>query len=329
MEGRQQLARLAERQRAAIDKLTGAVRERQIDAEAVLSHYAEVEARLAEAAAKDPRPRTLALDLDGRPITISVEATPRKSAQALYEESKRLAEKLEGAVAALEETEARVAAPTRAGPAVPLAAVAPAAKHRWFERYRWFVSSEGAIVIAGRDAPSNDTLVKRNLKDGDYYLHADLHGAASVVVKRPTPPAVVTEQTLREAAQWAVAFSKAWRAGLASGSAFWATPDQVSKSAVSGEFVPRGAFVIRGTKNFVRDVPLELALGKIRYEGEERWTVAPRSAVEARGTVSVLLTPGEERERAAREVELSRDLGISRSVLQTLLPAGGLSFLRP
>jgi len=329
VEGKQQLTRLAERQRAAIDELTGAVRERKIDAEAVLSHYADVEARLAGAAATDPRPRSLAFDLDGRSITISVEATPRKSAQALYEESKRLAEKLEGAVAALEETESRLAAPARVGPAAPLAPVARAAKRRWFERYRWFVSSEGAIVIAGRDAPSNDTLVKRNLKDGDYYVHADLHGAASVVVKRPTPPVVVTEQTLREAAQWAVAFSKAWRAGLASGSAFWATPDQVSKSAVSGEFVPRGAFVIRGTKNFVRDVPLELALGKIRYEGEQRWTVAPRSALEARGTVSVLLTPGEERERAEREVELSRDLGISRSVLQALLPAGGLSVLRP
>ncbi len=328
-EERRQLERLVERQRAAVEELESAVRARRADAEAVLSDYATVGAALAAATAKDPRARIATVELGGRPVTLAIESTPRRSAQLLFEESKRLAEKRDGAIAALRETEGRLARPPGppAGERPPAAKVAE--KRRWFERHRWFVSSEGAIVIAGRDAPSNDALVRRNLKDGDFYVHADLPGAASVIVKRPTPPAAATEVTLREAAQWAVAFSKAWRAGLASASAFWATPDQVSKSAVSGEFVARGAFVIRGTKHFVRDVSLELALGTIRYESEERWVAAPPAAVAARGTVAVLLTPGEERERAATEVELARDLGLSRSLLQSLLPAGGLSVRRP
>ena len=329
VEERRQIARLVERQRTAIAELDSAARARKEDAEAVLSHYTLVEAALAEAASKDPRPRTLTIDLGGRSVALPVESTVRRTAQTLYEESKRLSEKLEGAVAALQETEARQAVPAGPRGGERGAPAAPVEKRRWFERHRWFVSSEGAIVIAGRDAASNDVLVRRNLKDGDFYVHADLQGAASVIVKRPTPPVSVTEATLREAAQWAVAFSKAWRAGLASASAFWATPEQVSKSAVSGEFVPRGAFVIRGTKHFVRDVPLELGLGRIRYEGEERWVAAPPVAIAARGSVAVLLTPGEERERAEKEVELARDLGISRSLLQSLLPAGGLSIRRP
>ncbi|EQD44195.1 protein containing DUF814, partial [mine drainage metagenome] len=155
------------------------------------------------------------------------------------------------------------------------------------------------------------------------------HGAASVVVKRPAPGLPgFTEATVREAGQWAVAFSKAWRAGHASASAFWVRPEQVSKSAASGEFVPRGAWMIHGTKNFLKDLPLELALGPIRYEAEERWVVAPETALRARGTVRAILRPGEERERPALEATLARDLGISRSLLQSLVPAGGLTVRR-
>jgi hypothetical protein len=125
-----------------------------------------------------------------------------------------------------------------------------------------------------------------------------------------------------------VAFSKAWRAGLASASAFWVSHDQVSKSAESGEFVARGAWVIHGTKNVLRDLPTELALGTIDYEGESLWTAAPPEAVRRRGTVRVVLTPGPERERSDREAELVRELGIARPLLQSLLPAGGISVRR-
>ena len=137
-----------------------------------------------------------------------------------------------------------------------------------------------------------------------------------------------SEASLREACQWAAAFSKAWKAGYATATAFWAEPDQVSKSAASGEFVAKGAWVVHGTKHFVRDAPLELALGTIRHEGRERWTVAPEAAVRAHGTVRFLLTPGEERDRRTREAELVAALGIDRSLLQRLLPAGGLSLRR-
>jgi len=149
-------------------------------------------------------------------------------------------------------------------------------------------------------------------------------------VKHPAagdPP--VSEVTLREAAQWAVAFSKAWRAGLASASAFWVAHDQVSKAAASGEFVARGAWVIHGTKHVLRDLPTELALGTVAHEGAELWTAAPPDAVRSRGQVRVLLTPGDERERSDREVELCRDLGIARPLLQSLLPAGGITVRRP
>ncbi len=325
------LERLVERQRAAREELAGAVEARRLDAEAVYAHYAHAEAALAEATLARPVPRVVRVELGDRPVELATGGSARQAAQRLYEEGKRLGEKLAGATAALEATERRLAELDRAPASVrPRPGPAPRARApRWFEKFRWFVSSEGALVLGGRDAPSNDLLVRRHLKDGDLYLHADLHGAASVVLKRPAPPAAVSELSVREAAQWAVAFSKAWRAGLASATAFWATPDQVSKSAGAGEFVPRGAWIVRGTKHFVQDVPLELGVGPIRYEGDDLLSVAPPAALRARGEVRFLLLPGDERERADREVELARELGVPRSRLQGLLPAGGLTVRRP
>ena len=326
---RRELERLRDRQRAAVEEIAGLIASRKADADAILAHYPEAEAALRSGEVPGPGRRTVRLG--ERTVELPAGRSAREAAGALYEDSKRLSGKLRGASEALGVTEARLAGAMTASAAPPRATSPGPARRgaRWFEKYRWFVSSEGTLVLGGRDASSNDILVRRHLKDGDAYVHADLHGAASVVVKRTAPGQPVGEATLREAAQWAVAYSKAWRAGLASATAFWAHPDQVSKSAGSGEFVPRGAWVVRGTKHFVPDVPLELAVGTIRFEGEEFLSVAPPPAVRARGTVRLLLAPGDERERPAREVELARELNVPRSRLQPLLPAGGLTIRRP
>lgn len=328
---RRELARLLDQQRKAVEELSGAVAALQAKAEALLTHYPEAEAEVARLRTAHPSQRTGEVRVGETLVTLDLDRSLRASAQSFFEESKRIRGKLEGAELALKETERKLATASPL-PSVRRPSVEPRTRRKthWFERYRWFVSSEGAVVVGGRDASSNDLLVRRHLKEGDLYLHADVHGAASVVVKHPPPGApAFTEATLREAAQWAVAFSKAWRAGLASASAFWVPHDQVSKGAASGEFVAKGAWVVHGTKNVLRDLPLELALGTIHYEGEERWTVAPPSAVGALGEVRALLTPGEDRERGEREIELSKELGVPRPVLQALLPAGGLSIRRP
>src|SRR5207247_7969820 len=49
-------------------------------------------------------------------------------------------------------------------------------KRLWFEAYRWCLSSEGFLILGGRDAKTNDALVRKHLKEGDRYAHADVHG---------------------------------------------------------------------------------------------------------------------------------------------------------
>ncbi|CAO3590807.1 unnamed protein product [Absidia cylindrospora] len=132
----------------------------------------------------------------------------------------------------------------------------------WFEKFMWFISTEGHLVIAGRDMQQNEILVKKYLLKGDVYVHADLHGAASVVVKnkpdsvdKPIPPS-----TLFQAGIMSVCQSKAWDAKIVT-SAYWVHPDQVSKSAPTGEYLSTGSFMIRGKKNFLPPVQLVYGFG--------------------------------------------------------------------
>ncbi|KAF7397649.1 hypothetical protein HZH68_008871 [Vespula germanica] len=134
-----------------------------------------------------------------------------------------------------------------------------ARKTYWFEKFYWFISSENYLVIGGRDQQQNELIVKKYLKTGDIYVHADLTGASSIVVKNPgggpIPP-----KTLAEAGTMAVAYSIAWEAKVVAG-AWWVNNDQVSKTAPTGEYLTTGSFMIRGKKNYLPACQLIMGLG--------------------------------------------------------------------
>ncbi|HXQ95199.1 MAG TPA: ribosome rescue protein RqcH [Thermoplasmata archaeon] len=320
-------------QEAAVADLRAQSSELTRQADLLLAHYPDVEAQVRAAAKAEPGEGALVVTVEEVTIPVTRGQSIRAVAQARYEEAKRAQAKLAGAVAALAQSDERLAREVRAALAeAPKASAAVAARRRtpnWFERYRWFHTSEGILVVGGRDAATNDLIVRRYLNPGDKYVHADIHGAPSVVVKHPAPgdPAW-TDASLEEAAQWGVAFSKAWRAGLASASAFAVDADQVSKQGASGEFVARGAWVIHGTKQMFKDLPTELGLGTVEDRGDTLWVVAPPRSFIGRGTIAYRLTPGPERERAEREVELAKATGLSRDRLQSLLPSGGIAYRR-
>uniref|UniRef100_A0A8C1KFX9 Ribosome quality control complex subunit NEMF n=1 Tax=Cyprinus carpio TaxID=7962 RepID=A0A8C1KFX9_CYPCA len=119
-----------------------------------------------------------------------------------------------------------------------------ARKVYWFEKFLWFVSSENYLTIAGRDQQQNEMIVKRYLRAGDVYVHADLHGATSCVIKNPSGEAV-PPRTLTEAGTMAVCYSAAWDAKVIT-SAWWVHHHQVSKTAPTGEYLTTGSFMIRG-----------------------------------------------------------------------------------
>jgi hypothetical protein len=140
-------------------------------------------------------------------------------------------------------------------------------KHKkWFEKFRWFTSSDGFLVVAGKDAVTNEVLIKKHTDEHDTVFHADIVGAPFVVVK--TEGKEPSELCLREAGEFAAAFSRAWREGFASVDVYWVRPDQLSKSGPSGESVAHGAFVVRGQRNWMRGIPLRIAIGVVFNEAE-------------------------------------------------------------
>lgn len=118
----------------------------------------------------------------------------------------------------------------------------------WFEKFYWFISSEDYLVIGGRDAQQNELLVKRYLRPGDIYVHADVRGASSVIIRNKSEKNDIPPKTLNEAGVMAVCYSSAWEAKV-SASAWWVYHHQVSRTAPSGEYLSSGSFMIRGKKN--------------------------------------------------------------------------------
>lgn len=138
--------------------------------------------------------------------------------------------------------------------------ISKARKIYWFEKFFWCISSENYLMIAGRDAQQNEQVVKKYMKTGDVYVHADLHGAASVIIKNNDPSQDVPPRTLEEAATMANCYSSAWDAKIVTKS-WWVKPEQVSKTAPSGEYLSVGAFMIRGKKNYLPMTQLILGFG--------------------------------------------------------------------
>lgn len=209
-------------------------------------------------------------DGTARKVTVDLRRPVQENAEASYAAAKKSRSRREGAETARRDAAARRRAIEEAGldafGAAPVRAERQS-RHFWFEGYRWALTPSGLLAVGGRNAAQNDQVVKKYLRDGDRYVHADVHGAPSVVV-RPSEGAIagdVAAEDLRAACQFAVCASRAWRQG-GSASAYWVTPAQVSKTPRSGEFVPRGAWIIHGKRNTEDHLALEWAVGPVEFE---------------------------------------------------------------
>lgn len=225
------------------------------------------------------------------------------NAARFYERGKKAKHKLEGVRVALEDSRKKLEeAEAKTGEAGALEkpksveALEKLAKRRikpkkWFEKFRWFVSSDGFLVVGGKDAVSNEVLIKKHTEPTDDVLHADVVGAPFVVVK--TEGKKPGERTLREAAEFAAAFSRGWREGYGSVDVFCVKPEQLSKGAPSGMFVRRGAFMVRGKRNWLRGVPLRTAVGVVVEDDALRFVGGPADAVSAKTNAYVMIAPGD------------------------------------
>ena len=230
-------------------------------------------------------------------VKISFRISVSENAEIAYRNNKKLRSKLKGAKKSLNNTLEEIDKIKKRRKIIEKESEKHFIKTQkifWFETYHWFISSNKNLVIGGRDAKTNDKIVKKYLTAGDRYAHADVQGAPSIVIKNSNiydKKIKISKITLEEACIFAASYSKAWKQ-FAEASAYWVLPEQVSKTPQSGEFVPHGAFIIRGKRNYYR-CKLELAIGEIELEKVKKIMCGPVSAVKKWSKKYVILVPGD------------------------------------
>lgn len=197
----------------------------------------------------------------------------------------------------------------------------------WFEAYRWCFTSEKVLLIGGRDAKSNERVVKKYLRDTDIYAHADLSGAASVIA-RIDKEQEAGEDTMEQACHFSILNSKAWNSKVGSAGGYWVRPDQVSKTPQPGEFVAKGSFIIRGRKNMVDKLPLVGAAGTMYIDGVPKVMFGPEKSVEAvcNGTFFRII-PGRTKKSDISKI-IAKELGGELDQVMSVLPPGDMDIFR-
>jgi predicted ribosome quality control (RQC) complex YloA/Tae2 family protein len=84
-------------------------------------------------------------------------------------------------------------------------------------------------VIGGRDATSNEIVIKKHTIASDLVFHTDMAGSPFFVLKSSTDNTKgLDQQSIKEAADATCSFSRAWKMGLSTQSVFYVNPEQKS-----------------------------------------------------------------------------------------------------
>ena len=175
-------------------------------------------------------------------------------------------------------------------------------KKSWYERYRWFFTSDGLLAVGGRDAASNSAVVRKQLAKNDKIFHGDIFGSPFFILKDAQN---APDRSMNEVAHATVCFSRAWKEGMYGVSAFWVNPEQVKKSAPSGEFLPKGSFTIEGQRNFIKSDTLKLAVGIIPQEDDYVLTCGPPEPIKKNSICYAVIEPhGLEMVETAKKIRI-------------------------
>ncbi len=268
----------------------------------------------------------LTLNINETSIIIDPKLTIPENAENYYEKAKKAKRKTKGALIAIENTKKQLE-DIKSKKDIAMENISVPKKRvkknlKWYEKLRWFLSSDGHLIVGGRDANSNESIVKKYLDPKDIYLHADIHGASSIAIKLNGDE--INDTLLKESGEFAASFSSAWSMGFTSQDVFWVHPEQVTKTPESGEFLAKGSFVIRGHRNYIRGARVKLAIGIVDYEGK-RIMVGPIEALEAHCEKFVVLKPGfMKKEALAKKIinKINEDDLLTLDDIIRVLPSG-------
>ena len=260
-------------------------------------------------------------------ITIDSTKSIEQNAAEYYERAKKAKKKIKGAVKALEHADHELAKLKKERDKVLLeiereleeeaerAEKKAQRKAFWYDKFRWFFASNGMLVVGGNDATSNDIVVKKHIDDHDIVFHTEAPGSPFFVIK--TEGKEVPATVLAEVAQATATFSRAWKQNIAYIDVYWVLPSQISKTAESGEYLSKGAFMVRGKRNQSKQM-LKLAVGVLP---DGRLMAGPPTSVKAQCTSLLELEQGDDKKSSVCKKIIAK-LGGMIDECEHILPAG-------
>ncbi|HLD15707.1 MAG TPA: ribosome rescue protein RqcH [Candidatus Nanoarchaeia archaeon] len=264
VKGKVKLKELAEKQKGQLELLEKRSDEYKRIGDLIFENYNEIESLIGEIRknkwnVKNPNLIELkkseakfVIKFGNLNITIDIEKTVPQNATFYYDIAKKSRKKIEGSRKSYEYTLKTIE--NYKSKTKQVSVQVEERKKEWYEKYRWFTTSEGKLVIGGRDATTNDILVKKHLDKNDIVFHTEAPGSPFVVIKSENKEIFETEK--EEAAQFCVTNSRAWSKGIATDDVFAFKPDQVKKDTS----LPKGSFMVYGDREYFRPI-IEQAVG--------------------------------------------------------------------
>jgi len=256
-------------------------------------------------------------------VELDISKSIEKNAEFYYERAKKAKRKIIGAEVALKKTLEKLEKLKGEEPEVKTLKRVEHKKKFWYEKFRWFISSDGFLCIGGRDATTNDILVKKHLDKNDLVFHTESPGSPFFIIKSEGKKP--GDQTLNEVAQATASFSRAWRNKLSMADVYSFSPDQIKK-----EFgLPKGSFMVYGKRNYFKPI-IELAIG-ITSEGVIM--CGPHNAIRKNCAFDFLLRPGNNKKSdIAKEVkkkfEKETTFKVELNDVMQALPPGDCSIVK-
>lgn len=173
-----------------------------------------------------------------------------------------------------------------------------------YQKYRWFFTSSGILVIGGKSDEQNEEIV-RIAKASDVILHTKAPGSPFCVIQESVEE---REKDMEEAATFCACFSQAWKKGKSPIEVQSFTKNQVYKE----KKMKTGTFGIKGE---IKKIKVKLNLWLDFQEGKLR-SVPFETDIAS-------ITPGKmKKEETAKKI--SQKLEIPIEEVMSALPSDGL-----
>ncbi|MFC2016572.1 NFACT RNA binding domain-containing protein [Chloroflexota bacterium] len=257
-------------------------------------------------------------------LVLDLKKSIEENASDYFEKAKKIKRKIKGAQEALEKSIKKLKdlelKKEKLSVEEEQKSKAKERKKEWYEKFRWFTSSDGFLIIGGRDATSNEIVIKKHTDKADLVLHTDMAGSPFFVIKSNNKK--IPESTIKEAADATITFSRAFKLGIETTRTFTAKPEQLTKEAKPGEYVPKGGFITKGKLNYV-DNKINLAIGITK---ENEVMSGPVEAVKKNCVKYIALKQGNEKVSSiAKKIRYKLGGNLDLDEIIRALPAGNFS----